>query len=316
MPLQNVKLPSPRLGKLILQFQPCRNIHTHKLLNKQLGRIRNRHLHHRPTRLTPLTPIQIPHEPARLADIDLVPIRGHHEPLEEELAGSVGDEAVAFHFAEAEAAVARAAFGGLAGEHCAGAAGAGMHFVLDHVFEFLVVDRSREDVEGEGVAGYAGGEVFFAAVGEAVIDEGAGGFFDGGAAEAGAVAVVAGEHACFAGYKLEHFTDCHARGEAVRVHDDVRVDPLVCEGHVALVGHDAYDALLAVARGELVADFGAARLPREHFNELAFAFGGGDHDLVDEGWVGQFVGHRSRLVADGPAEVGARDAGGVCLVRV
>ena len=190
-----------------------------------------------------------------------MPIRRNHQPLKQQLARSVRDETIPLHLPETQTSVARATLCGLAGEHCARAARAGMHLVLDHVLELLVVDGACEDVEGEGFACDAGGEVFLAAVAEAVVDEGARGFFDGGAAEAGAVAVVAGEDAGFAGDEFEHLAHCHARGETVRVHDDVWVDALVGEGHVGLVGHDAYDTLLAVAGGELVADFGTAGLP-------------------------------------------------------
>ena len=187
-------------------------------------------------------------------------IRRNHQPLEEQLACSVGNETITFHFTETQTSVARATLCGLAGEHCARAACTGMHLVLDHVLELLVVDGACEDVEGERFAGDTGGEVFLATVAEAVLDEGARGFFDGGAAEAGAVAVVAGQDAGFSGDEFEHLTHCHTRGEAVWVHDDIGVDALVGEGHVGLVGHDAYDTLLAVAGGELVADFGTAGL--------------------------------------------------------
>ena len=46
----------------------------------------------------------------------------------------------------------------------------------------------------------------------------------------------------------------------MRVHDDVGCDALVCEGHVCLRGDETYDAFLAVAGGEFVADFWAAGL--------------------------------------------------------
>ena len=126
-------LPPLRLRKLILQLQPRRNIHTHQLLNQQFGRIRNGHLHYPSRRLAPLTPVQIPHEPARLTDVDFMTIRRDHQALEQELRGSVCDKTVTFHFSETQTTVARASFGGLPGEHCARAAGTGMHLVLDHV---------------------------------------------------------------------------------------------------------------------------------------------------------------------------------------
>ena len=67
-------------------------------------------------RLAPGAPAVVAHEAALLADVDLERVGRHHEALEEELRCAVRDEAVALHLAEAQAAVARATLGRLAGE--------------------------------------------------------------------------------------------------------------------------------------------------------------------------------------------------------
>ena len=95
----------------------------------------------------------------------------------------------------------------------------------------------------------------------------------------------------------------------MRVHDDVRGDTLVCEGHVSLRGDEAYDAFLAVAGGEFVADFWAAGLAGEDFDEFVVRVHDGDEDFVDVGGVGEAVGHGCVFVfADAP--VGTAEAGG------
>lgn len=65
--------------------------------------------------------------------------------------GTVRDEAVPLHLAEAETAVAGAALGGLARECHARPAGTRVNLVKHHVLELLVVDRAHEDVRLEGL---------------------------------------------------------------------------------------------------------------------------------------------------------------------
>lgn len=110
-----------------------------------------------------------------------------------------------------------------------------MHFILDHVLEFLVVNGAEEGIELMGFACDARGKVVFACVGEALLHENLRHVFDGGAAEGGAVLEGAVEDAGFAGEEFHHFANCHARGETVWVHDDVWADALVVEGHVFLL---------------------------------------------------------------------------------
>lgn len=300
--------PPPPLGELVLEAQPRRDVHAEQLLDEQLGGVGDGHLDDVARRLAALAPVEVAHEAARLAHVDLVLVRRQHEPLQQQLAGAVRDEAVALHLAEAETAVARAALGGLPRQDGAGPPCPGVHLVLDHVLQLLVVDGSREDVERQRLARDARREVVLAAVAEPLLDQDAGHLLDGAAAKGGAVAVLARQHARLAGHELEHLTDRHARGESVRVHDDVRDDALVRERHVDLLRDEAHDALLAVAGREFVADLGATRLPRQHLDELILPLGHGDHDLVDVGWVWEFVGHRGWQVVDGPARVGPRES--------
>lgn len=46
-----------------------------------------------------------------------------------------------------------------------------MHFILNHMLEFLVIDRPKEDVRREGFAGDAACDEVFPRVTEAVLDK-------------------------------------------------------------------------------------------------------------------------------------------------
>mmetsp|Transcript_4949 Transcript_4949/g.16533 ORF Transcript_4949/g.16533 Transcript_4949/m.16533 type:complete len:518 (-) Transcript_4949:1943-3496(-) len=84
-----------------------------------------------------------------------------------------------------------------------------------------------------------------------------------------------------AGDELHHLAHGHARRKAVGVHDDVRHDAVVAEGHVLLAHDEAADALLPVARGELVAELGRPRGPHADLDDEVLILVGGDHDAVD-----------------------------------
>lgn len=218
-------------------------------------------------------------------------VRGNHESLEEQLTGSVGNQTITFHFSQAKSTLSGSTFGGLTGEDGARSCCSSVHFVLDHVFEFLVVDGAEEDVKWETLAGDAGCETVFSGIGEAVFDEDCAHVFDFAAAKGGSVFLFPCEHACFSRDELEHFADCHAGGETMGVHDDVGYDALIRKGHVCLFGEETDDTLLAVARREFVADFWAPRLTGLDFEDGVVAVVGGDDDFVGVARIGCFIGH-------------------------
>mmetsp|Transcript_75789 Transcript_75789/g.214463 ORF Transcript_75789/g.214463 Transcript_75789/m.214463 type:complete len:279 (-) Transcript_75789:248-1084(-) len=74
-----------------------------------------------------------------------------------------------------------------------------------------------------------------------------------------------------AGDALDEHADGHARGKSVGVEEDVGRNAALREGHVLLRPEQAHDALLAVARGELVADHGVPRVPELEQQPLAGA---------------------------------------------
>ncbi len=75
------------------------------------------------------------------------------------------------------------------------------------------------------------------------------------------------DEAGLAGEQFDEFADRHARGEAVRVHDHVGTQAQFGERQVLLFGDERRDALLTVARAELVADLGPARLPQQDLDD-------------------------------------------------
>jgi len=77
------------MRKLILELQE--HVHAEQLLHQQLRSIWHRHPRDAARALARLAPPLIPHQPAHLADIDLVRVAAQHQALQQQLAGSVRD---------------------------------------------------------------------------------------------------------------------------------------------------------------------------------------------------------------------------------
>ena len=105
-----------------------------------------------------MAPAAVAEQAARVAHVHVEGVAADHEPLDEEHAGPVGDEAVALHLAQPQPSLPAPSLGGLPGEDGAGAAGPAVHLVEDHVLELLVVDGAHVDVGLHALARYAGGE--------------------------------------------------------------------------------------------------------------------------------------------------------------
>ncbi|KAI7091989.1 DNA-directed RNA polymerase III subunit [Hortaea werneckii] len=168
-----------------------------------------------------------PHHPAGLAHVDLVRVGAQHQPLEQQLAGAVGDQTVTFHLSETETTLSRATFRGLTGQDGARTCGSSVHLVRDHVLQLLVVDGTEEDVGRQAFTSDARRDEVLASVAEAVPNEGIAHILNLAAAKRRAVFLLALKHAGFARDKLKHFPDRHTGWETMRVHDNVRSDALV-----------------------------------------------------------------------------------------
>lgn len=198
------------------------------------------------------------------ADVVEAAVGAVEEAVLDEHGGAVGDEGVALHLAEADAAAALAALEGLLGDLVDGPDAADLELVLDLVDEALVVDDADVDLGLELAAGDARVEALGAVVAVARAEELLAKVVAGGVLlvvlEGGAVLPEALEGAALAGHGLDEHADGHARREGAGVDDAVGRDAALAEGHVLLREEAARDALLAVAARELVADDGVARV--------------------------------------------------------
>ena len=112
----------------------------------------------------------------------------------------------------------------------------------------------------------------FAAIAEAIGHQGfADGF--GGVSQASrlpkgsTIVEVAAEHASLAAHELNHLANSHTGGEAMGVHDQVRADPHLGEGHVLLGNDGAHHPLLPMPATELVPKLWPASVPHQHLHK-------------------------------------------------
>eukprot|EP00968_Pinguiococcus_pyrenoidosus_P008709 scaffold641_cov237-Pinguiococcus_pyrenoidosus.AAC.17 len=228
-------------------------------------------------------------------------VAAEHQPLHDEIARSVANEAVPLHLSQTEPAIPAAALGGLAREHRARSAGPGVHLVHDHVLELLVENRPHEDVGADLLARGPAGEDVLPVVVEAMAHELLRGHLDAVCvailfAERGPVRLSPAQHPRLAGEKLDHLPDGHPRREPVRIHDQVRACAFFVERHVLLRHNDPADSLLAVPRAELVSHLRPSALPQVDLDEELLVLIRRDHHLVDVHARGGLPRHRRWLV--------------------
>lgn len=190
-------------------------------------------------------------------------VRAVEEAVVQQEGGTVRQQGVTLHLAEADATLDVAASHRLVGHLVPGACGPHLELVGDHVAQPLVVHHANEDVRLQfdttdpavealgAVVVVAGGAQHLAEVLQrrAVLGE----------CEGRGVVAQAVQGARLTRHALNQHADGHTRREAVRVEQDVRAHAALCEGHVLSGPQAAEDALLAVAARELVADGGVAR---------------------------------------------------------
>mmetsp|Transcript_18763 Transcript_18763/g.45097 ORF Transcript_18763/g.45097 Transcript_18763/m.45097 type:complete len:326 (+) Transcript_18763:712-1689(+) len=149
------------------------------------------------------------------------------------------------------------------------------------MLQTLVVRRPEEDEGAERAAGVSVVEALVAVALVAAHVQHVRHVLDVDVVEGSGVALVACQTPHLAEQRLDEMADRHARGDSVRVHDQVRRDPLAREGHVVLAIGDAHRALLSVARGKLVADLRHSHRTHLDLNEARATLRRSEHDLVD-----------------------------------
>mmetsp|Transcript_6146 Transcript_6146/g.17625 ORF Transcript_6146/g.17625 Transcript_6146/m.17625 type:complete len:202 (-) Transcript_6146:960-1565(-) len=149
------------------------DVHGLQFLEQQLARVRQLHSRHvirgfggwahgLSARLVP-----VPQQPAVLADMHLKGVGGDHQPLQQQHASTVPDEAVSLHLTKTQAALPGAPLRGLPSQHHPWAAGARVNLVQHHVLQLLVVHGPHEHVSLQRLPSDAGSEEVLAAVAEA-----------------------------------------------------------------------------------------------------------------------------------------------------
>lgn len=183
------------------------------------------------------------------------------------------------------------------------------------MLELLVVDRSHEDVRLERLSRDSRGEVVLPSIAVSRVDEDLRHLLRLGSSKRRPVLELAFKDSRLAREAFEHLADRHARGESVRVHDDVGARSLVVERHVLLRNDEAANSLLPVARRELVSELGATSLPNEDLDERVVLVRIGDEDFVDVAWDRSAVGHARVLPRSGAGAHGRRLDAVVVRVR-
>ena len=197
----------------------------------------------------------------------LVPALQHGLP--QKVRRPVRNDAVAFHLANAQATVVGAPLNRLPREHGARTARAVIDFVLHHVLQTHVVRGPDENLALHALARHAVIKQLCAAGVVAQLRQYLAEHLVLGPVvhERGAVAEAALQHARLAHQRLHQLPDRHARGQRVRVYNEVRARAVFRERHVGLRYDQPHRALLSSPRAELVANARHALLANAHLGQ-------------------------------------------------
>mmetsp|Transcript_4023 Transcript_4023/g.8274 ORF Transcript_4023/g.8274 Transcript_4023/m.8274 type:complete len:213 (-) Transcript_4023:2699-3337(-) len=151
----------------------------------------------------------------------------------------------------------------------------------------LVVRRPQEDLAAlEHEAGVAVVHGLVAAALVAALVQRRGDVLHRHVREGRGVALLAQERGHLPHEALHQMPDGHARGDGVRVDDDVRRDPLAAEGHVLHRVRHAARPLLPMPGSELVPNLRNAHGAHAHLHKLEPLVVCGDQHLVDDACLG------------------------------
>ena len=290
---------------------PRHDAHSHELLEEQLARVGDVHL-------AELGLIAAVAALARLfgeigcrdhatliTDVDTVGIRVSIQTVTEEISGSVGDKAVAFHLPHTQASLTSTALSGLASKHSHWATRSSMHLVIYKMFEALVEGRSEKDERLEGSPSVS---IVHALVAVLLIHTllqcAANILYREVIHKRGRITLFTQETADFAKKTLYEMPHGHAGGDGVGVDDDVRGDALTGERHILLrkvlnvivisrkvyktvvllgylaIGH-SYGSLLPMTRSKLIPDLRDAQVADANLTVLVAILICREHNSVD-----------------------------------
>src|SRR2546426_431912 len=209
------------------------------------------------------------------------PVRFVQEAVLDHHGGAMADQAIPFHLAEPQAALAGPSFRRLPREDLHRAARPDVELAGDHVVELLVVDHADENLRGDHAARAAVVPDLLAVRPEAVLHEGVSHRLLPLAGEGRAVDEPTFEAADLPADLLEDVGHGHPGRNRMGIDDQVRDDALRGEGHVFLRSDEPDDALLPVARRELVAQLRDPEVAHLHLRELRAVLALRQHDRVD-----------------------------------
>lgn len=157
-----------------------------------------------------------------------------------------------------------------------------MDLVVHEVLQALVEGGAHEDARLHASPGVAVVEDLVASLLVALVVQLVGDVLHRHVAERRAVALARLQRRDLAQQALDELSDGHTRGNGVRVHDDVRHDAVLREGHVFLPVRHSDRSLLPVPRAQLVADLRDAHRAHLHLHEAEASLVGGQHHLVHD----------------------------------
>ena len=157
-----------------------------------------------------------------------------------------------------------------------------MDLVVHEVLQALVEGGAHEDARLHASSGVSVVEDLVASLLVALVVQLVGDVLHRHVAERRAVALARLQRRDLAEQTLDELSDGHTRGNGVRVHDDIRNDAVLREGHVFLPVRHSDRSLLSVSRAQFVADLRDAYRAHLHLHEAEASLVGGQHHLVHD----------------------------------
>mmetsp|Transcript_11227 Transcript_11227/g.69336 ORF Transcript_11227/g.69336 Transcript_11227/m.69336 type:complete len:386 (-) Transcript_11227:2198-3355(-) len=200
------------------------------------------------------------------------------------------DHAVPFHLSKSKPAVTRSTLNRLPGKNLNGTTTTRVNFVVYHMFQALVVRGAHEDLGVQPATSVSIVHHFVSTRLKTMTMELRRYVIDCHVCERRGVPFFPFKHSHLAHEALHQLTDGHARGDRMRIDNDIRCDPFCGEWHVLLRVRHADGTLLTVPAGKLVADLRDAYGPNPHFHKTQALIIGSDQNLVNDSGVTPFHG--------------------------
>mmetsp|Transcript_28385 Transcript_28385/g.45986 ORF Transcript_28385/g.45986 Transcript_28385/m.45986 type:complete len:249 (-) Transcript_28385:2398-3144(-) len=171
-----------------------------------------------------------------------------------------------------------------------------MHLVEHHVLQLLIIDRTHENVGGKGLPCDARRYHILPRIVEPSTYQHFTQRRHRVSCKCRAVMLTSFQHTGLSSKQLNHLPNCHARREAVGIHNQIRADAQVVERHVLLAYNQPNHTFLAVSRAELVAQLRPTCTSNQDFDKQMLLLIARQHHLVHHCIHASLVHHSRRLV--------------------